>query len=149
VLAERERLRQHLHELIDLARHASPPESDVRVHVSRAFRSNLEDTPVRRTGDSRLTIVPRASADALRAWVQRAQPGAEVLSIVISDAGRTLSPDELRRAVDAFAVARPGDRLGVTLATIRRTIIDAGGLLWVDGAREGGTSVHVLLPFAA
>ena len=148
VLAEPERLRQHLHELIDLARHASPPASTVTVHVSRVFRASLEDTPVRRTGDSRLTIVPRASADAMRAWVQRAQPGAEVLSIIISDAGRILGPDEQRRALDAFAVARPGDRLGVALATIRRTVTESGGLLWIDGAREGGTSVHLLLPFA-
>ncbi len=149
VLINHERLRQHLHELIDTARHASPPTSVVTVHVSRVFRASLEDTPVRRTGDSRLTIVPRASADALHEWVQRAQPGAEVLSLVISDAGRTLDANERHRALDAFAVARPGDRLGVTLATVRRTIAHAQGTLWIDGARDGGTSLHLLLPFAS
>ncbi len=149
VLVDRARLRDHLRELLLLARMASPADREVTLHVSRIFRSSVEETPVRRTGDSRLTIVPRASDDSLRTWVQRAQPGAELLSLVITDAGATPAAADQQRAFDAFAISRPGDPLGVTLATIRRTVFDARGTIWIDGSREGGTAVHLLLPIAA
>lgn len=149
VLVDRARLHEHLRDLLTIARAASRAESAVTLHVSRLFRSNIEETPVRRTGDSRLTIVPRASGDALRTWVQRAQPGAEVLSIVITDAGITPTTDEQLRALDAFALPRPGDPLGVTFATIRRTVVAANGMMWIDGSREGGTAVHLLLPIVS
>lgn len=149
VLVDRGRLREHVRDLLVLARASSAADGAVTLHVSRLFRSNIEETPVRRTGDSRLTIVPRASGDALRTWVQRAQPGAEVLSIVITDAGATPSVDEQQRALDAFAMPRPGDSLGVTFATIRRTVAAANGMMWIDGAREGGTAVHLLLPIVS
>ncbi len=145
---DRARLTEHVRDLLALALAASPPDVPVTVHVSRIFRSNIEETPVRRTGDSRLTIVPRSSGDSLRAWVSRAQPGAEVLSLIITDAGRAPSPAEQQRAFDAFAVERPGDPLGVTLATVRRTVGAARGTVWIDGSREGGTAVHLLLPIA-
>ncbi len=149
VTVDQQQITAHLHDLIALARAASPPDVPVTVHVSRIFRSNIEETPVRRTGDSRLTIVPRGSGDALRAWVMRAQPGAEVLSVIITDGGGAPTTDEQDRAFDAFAIARPGDPLGVTLAAVRRTVTAARGTLWIDGAREGGSAVHLLLPIAA
>ncbi len=149
VLVDRVRLRTDLRAMISMARSASPPESVVTLHVSRVFRANIEETPVRRNGDSRLTIVPRASGDALRTWVQRAQPPAEVLSIVITDAGPTPSSTDLDRAFVPFASSRPGDEFGVTLATVRRSAVAANGTIWVDGAREGGLALHLLLPVAA
>ena len=148
VSVDRARITEHLRDLLALARAASPPAQPVTVHVSRIFRANIEETPVRRTGDSRLTIVPRSSGETLRAWVSRAQPGAEVLSLIITDAGRALSQEEQQRAFDPFAVDRPGDPLGVTLAIIRRTVGAARGTVWIDGSREGGTAVHLLLPIA-
>ncbi|MES3036096.1 MAG: ATP-binding protein [Gemmatimonadota bacterium] len=148
VSVDRARINEHVRDLLALAHAASPQDVPVTVHVSRIFRSNIEETPVRRTGDSRLTIVPRSSGDALRAWVSRAQPGAEVLSLIITDSGRAPSPDEQQRAFDAFAVERPGDPLGVTLSTVRRTVAAARGTMWIDGSREGGTAVHLLLPIA-
>lgn len=149
VLIDRARLSEHLRDLLVLAQDASPGGNAVTLHVSRVFRANIEETPVRRTGDSRLTIVPRASADALREWVQRAQPGAEVLSIVITDAGATPDAEQQQRAFDAFASPRPGDALGTILPTIRRTVLAAKGTIWIDGSREGGTAVHLLLPIAS
>lgn len=149
VTVDQQQITAHLHDMVALARAASPPDVPVTVHVSRLFRSNLEETPVRRTGDSRLTIVPRGSGDALRAWVTRTQPGAEVLSVIISDGGGAPTTDGQDRAFDAFAMARPGDPLGVTLAAVRRTVTAARGTLWIAGAREGGSAVHLLLPLAA
>ena len=148
VLIDEARLRDHVRELLHLAREASAPGATVTVHVSRIFRTSIEEAPVRRTGDSPLTIVPRAAADALRAWVLRAQPGAEVLSVIVTDAGTPIVNDREQRAFDPFAITRPGDPLGVTLATIRRTVSAARGTIWIAGSREGGTAVHMLLPIA-
>ena len=148
VSVDRARIAQHLHELLDLALHASPDNGIVTLNVSRLFRSNIEETPVRRTGDSRLTIVPRASDDSLRTWVLRAQPSAEVLSIVVTDTGTAPTTDEQSHAFDAFALPRPNDSLGVTLAAVRRTVAAAKGTIWIDTSREGGTAVHLLLPIA-
>ncbi len=149
ITVDRQQMMAHILDLLAVARAASPAEVPVTVHVSRIFRANVEETPVRRSGDSRLTIVPRNSGDALRAWVLRSQPGAEVLSLIISDAGAAPSLDDPHRAFDPFAVARPGDPLGVTLASVRRTVAAARGTIWIAAAREGGTAVHLLLPIAA
>ena len=140
------RIREHLHDLLRLAHHASAPSATVTVHVSRIFRASIEDAPVRRTGDSPLTIVPRTSGDDLRTWVLRAQPGAEVLSVIVTDAGEPLATDGALRPFDPFAVARPGDPCGIALATIRRTVSAARGTIWIASSREGGSAVHMLLP---
>ena len=146
VRVDRERMRAHLRALLDMARQSTPAGGAVTIHLSRVFRANIEETPVRRTGDSRLTIVPRSSDGSLRSWVQRAQPGAEVLSIVIGDGGSAPTHEEPRRAFDPFASSRPTDPHGVVLATVRRTVEEARGMVWIDGSREGGTAVHLLLP---
>lgn len=148
VLVDRARISDHLRDLLEMARQASPADGIVTIHVSRIFRSNIEETPVRRTGDSRLTIVPRASADVLRSWVQRAQPGAEVLSIVVTDRGSAPTTDAQLRAFDAFAMPRTNDPFGIVLPTIRRTVVAAKGTIWIGGSREGGSAVHLLLPIA-
>jgi signal transduction histidine kinase len=146
VAVNQARMHAHLLDLLRMARAASPAGGTVTVHISRVFRASVEQTPVRRAGDSRLTIVPRAATDSLRAWVQRAQPGAELVSVVISDTGAPPSEHAQQRAFDAFATARPGDPHGVTLATIRRTVVAANGTIWMAASREGGTGVHLLLP---
>jgi signal transduction histidine kinase len=149
VVIDRARISDHLRALIERARESSPADGAVTIHVSRVFRSNIEETPVRRTGDSRLTIVPRASGDALRAWVLCAQPGAEVLSIVVTNRGTEPTTDTQQRAFDAFAMPQPNDPFGVALATMRRTVHAAKGTIWIGGAREGGSAVHLLLPISA
>jgi len=60
VLIDGPRIHEHLRELVRLAQQASAPSATVTVHVSRIFRTSIEDAPVRRTGDSPLTILPRA-----------------------------------------------------------------------------------------
>ena len=139
---------QLLH-VLTLARAASPDGSTITVHASRIFRAAVEDTPVRRTSDSPRTIVPRAPSDVLQNWVLQAQPGAELLSIVVTDGGPAPDTVSAQRAFDPFAAPRPGDRFGVLLATVRRAVRDAGGTMWMDGAREGGNAIHILLPIAS
>lgn len=149
VLIDHHRFAELVEDLVTLAQSASPADARVTVHLSRVFRSMVVETPVRRAGDSRLTIVPRASSGDRPAWVERTQPAAEVLSLVVSDAGVPPTPELEQRALDAFAAPRAGDPLGVVLARAQRTVHSALGTIWVAESREGGTAVHVLLPIAA
>jgi signal transduction histidine kinase len=148
VIVDQDRFAELIDDLVALARAASAADQRINVHVARIFRSTVVETPVRRTGDSRLTIVPRAVDETRPAWVARTQPSAEVLSIVISDAGCAPDAVEELRAFDAFALPRAGDSQGIVLARAQRTVHAANGLIWLAGSREGGSAVHLLLPIA-
>ena len=47
-----------------------------------------------------------------------------------------------------FTTKEPGRGVGLGLAIVARTVHDAGGLVWVDRAREGGAAFKVFLPYA-
>jgi signal transduction histidine kinase len=59
-------------------------------------------------------------------------------------------PDEAReRVFDPFYTTKdPGEGTGLGLAIVARTVHEAGGMVWVDRAREGGANFKVFLPFA-
>ena len=118
------------------------------LHVVRMRRAAYEEEPVRRTGDSPRTIVPRMPQAVVREWVVATQPPAELLCVVIADATHALDPVDRARALDPFGVERRADPLGLALAELRRVVQASRGCIWLDDAREGGTAVHVLLPIA-
>jgi hypothetical protein len=47
-----------------------------------------------------------------------------------------------------FTTKPPGEGTGLGLAIVARTVYDAGGVVWVDRAREGGAVFKVFLPLA-
>ncbi len=59
-------------------------------------------------------------------------------------------PEELgERVFDPFFTTKdPGEGTGLGLAIVQRTVHEAGGLVWVDRAREGGAAFKVFLPGA-
>lgn len=120
----------------------------VVVDLRRTRRADYEEHPVRRAHDSPRTIVPRAPQSVARTWIAEALPPAELLSLVIADPARPLPPEERTVALAPFAPPRPADPLGLVIAELRRAVERAGGCLWLDDAREGGTAIHVLLPIA-
>ncbi len=118
------------------------------LHIVRMRRAAYEEEPVRRTGDSPRTIVPRMPQAVVREWVVATQPPAELLCVVIADATHALDPVDRARALDPFGVERRADPLGLALAELRRVVQASRGCIWLDDAREGGTAVHLLLPIA-
>jgi two-component system, NtrC family, sensor kinase len=53
------------------------------------------------------------------------------------------------RVFDPFFTTKdPGRGSGLGLAIVARTVHEAGGLVWVDRAREGGAVFKVFLPSA-
>ena len=67
--------------------------------------------------------------------------------IVVADDGPGV-PDADREAVfDPFFTTKdPGRGTGLGLAIVARTVDSAGGMVWVDRAREGGAAFKIFLP---
>jgi signal transduction histidine kinase len=74
-------------------------------------------------------------------------PGTPGVLIVVSDAGPGVPASERERVFDPFVTTKaPGAGTGLGLAVVQRIVHEAGGLVWVDDAREGGAAFKVFLP---
>jgi C4-dicarboxylate-specific signal transduction histidine kinase len=90
-----------------------------------------------------LTIVPRRPNPRLERWLRESRPPAEVVKLVVACSGHGIPGDIDKQLYDP---SHPG---GLGLAIARRIVEQARGALWIQRAREGGTSFHIVLPFAA
>ena len=74
-------------------------------------------------------------------------PGTEGVLVYVADDGPGV-PDEMReRVFDPFFTTKdPGEGTGLGLALVARTVHEAGGMVWVDRAREGGAAFKIFLP---
>ncbi|HET8634840.1 MAG TPA: ATP-binding protein [Gemmatimonadales bacterium] len=77
----------------------------------------------------------------------RADRGAHGALLVVADDGPGVAEEDRERVFDPFYTTRePGKGTGLGLAIVARTVHDAGGMVWVDRAREGGAAFKVFLP---
>ncbi|HET7602671.1 MAG TPA: ATP-binding protein [Gemmatimonadales bacterium] len=73
--------------------------------------------------------------------------GAQGALLVVADDGPGVDEEDRERVFDPFYTTRePGKGTGLGLAIVARTVHDAGGMVWVDRAREGGAAFKVFLP---
>jgi signal transduction histidine kinase len=73
--------------------------------------------------------------------------GASGALLVVADDGPGVADEDRERVFDPFYTTRdPGKGTGLGLAIVARTVHDAGGMVWVDRAREGGAAFKVFLP---
>ncbi|HET8762125.1 MAG TPA: HAMP domain-containing sensor histidine kinase, partial [Gemmatimonadales bacterium] len=73
--------------------------------------------------------------------------GAPGALLVVADDGPGVAEEDRERVFDPFYTTRePGKGTGLGLAIVARTVHDAGGMVWVDRAREGGAAFKVFLP---
>ena len=115
---------------------------------------------VRRTLEPGHRTAARGSAPvqdgiaARRGWTPRPRrrdlpvgtPGAV---LYVADDGPGVPDEDRERIFDPFFTTKaPGEGTGLGLAIVARTVDDAGGMVWVDRAREGGAVFKVFLPFA-
>ena len=89
-----------------------------------------------------------------RRWTSRPRrrdlpPGTPGAILYVADAGPGVADADRERIFDPFFTTKPpGKGTGLGLAIVARTVEDAGGMVWVDRAREGGAVFKVFLPFA-
>ena len=127
---------------------ARPPRGD----ASRWARwpgatSARHGTAPRRNGGRR-PAAPR------REWSARPRrhdlaPGTPGALLYVADDGPGVPEADRERIFDPFFTTKePGEGTGLGLAIVARTVHEAGGIVWVDRAREGGAVFKVFLPSA-
>lgn len=92
---------------------------------------------------------PRRARPGKWPWRPELREGAPGVLVWVADSGPGV-PEELgERVFDPFFTTKdPGEGTGLGLAIVQRTVHEAGGLVWVDRAREGGAAFKVFLPGA-
>lgn len=70
--------------------------------------------------------------------------------LIVADEGPGVPEADRERVFDPFfSTKASGDGTGLGLAIVARAVHDAGGVVWVDRAREGGAVFKALFPAAA
>jgi two-component system NtrC family sensor kinase len=93
-------------------------------------------------------------ASGRRGWTSRPRrrdlaPGTTGAILYVADDGPGVPDEDRERIFDPFFTTKPpGEGTGLGLAIVARTAYEAGGVVWVDRAREGGAVFKVFLPLA-
>jgi signal transduction histidine kinase len=67
----------------------------------------------------------------------------------VADSGPGIAPEDRDAVFEPFYTTKaPGQGTGLGLAIVAREIHEMGGVVWVDGAREGGAAFKGFLPEA-
>jgi hypothetical protein len=103
--------------------------------------------PIRRASDGGASAWPRGpERRPSRIEFGTGQTGA---LLVVADSGPGIAPEERDKVFEPFYTTKePGRGTGLGLAIVARAVDDMGGVVWVDGAREGGAAFKVFLPDA-
>jgi two-component system, NtrC family, sensor kinase len=125
-------------------------------HAAPAGR--LSVGTVRRRFEPRHAAERRAGADGgsmgngRRSWAPRPrrldlERGTAGAILYVADDGPGVPDADRDRIFDPFFTTKsPGEGTGLGLAIVARTVHEAGGVVWVDRAREGGAVFKVFLP---
>ncbi len=112
------------------------------------------DPEVGRTGGladglSAAQIRPPDRQTARRPWRPELEPGTSGALLYVADSGAGVAAEDRERVFDPFFTTKaPGFGTGLGLAVVQRTVHECGGVVWVEGAREGGAAFKIFLPAA-
>ena len=108
---------------------------------------DAEQSLRRRASDSGLAAFPRPPARRpSRLDFAAGHPG---VLLYVADSGPGIAPENRDTVFEPFYTTKaPGEGTGLGLAIVAREIHEMGGVVWVDGAREGGAAFKVFLPEA-
>ena len=108
----------------------------------------------REAGGARRTDGAAAAGHGRQGWLSRPRrrdlaPGTAGAILYVADGGPGVPDEDRERIFDPFFTTKPpGEGTGLGLAIVARTVYDAGGVVWVDRAREGGAVFKAFLPLA-
>jgi signal transduction histidine kinase len=126
---------------------ATPAGGTIVIGVRR-WAYEPEKSPARRASDPGFSAFPRATGERRPSRIEFAagQPGALVF---VADSGHGIAPDDREKVFEPFYTTKePGRGTGLGLAIVARSVHDMGGVVWVDGAREGGAAFKLFFPIA-
>ncbi len=67
--------------------------------------------------------------------------------LFVADSGPGVPPADRRTVFEPFYTTKaPGRGTGLGLAIVARAVDEMGGVVWVDGAREGGAAFKMFFP---
>ena len=92
----------------------------------------------------------RSGSVSITAQVENAAAAGNIpmLKLTVSDSGKGMTEEEMRRAFDDFFTTKAGGT-GLGLSVVRRLVADVSGILRVESEPGKGTRVMVSIPVAA
>lgn len=141
-------LEQAFTNLILNAADAMPAGGHLSIWTGRLLRTTLVDGSLRRPDDPPVPVAERRD-DRMERWLASHEI-AQVVKIVIADAGHGVPADSEERIFEPFVTTKaPEHGTGLGLSIVRAIVHKMRGIIWVQRAREGGAAFHVVLPIFA
>jgi two-component system NtrC family sensor kinase len=139
-------LEQTLVNLLLNAVDATPPGGSISIGARRwAYEPGLS-LPKRATDPSTARFPRISERRPARVEFADGQPGT---LIFVADAGPGIAPEDREKVFEPFYTTKdPGRGTGLGLAIVARSVHEMGGVVWVDGAREGGAAFKLFFPIA-
>src|SRR5216117_14260 len=139
-------LEQTLVNLLLNAVDATPPGGSI-VIGSRRWAYEPGQSLTKRASDPSFAAFPRvAERRPARVEFAAGQPGA---LLFVADSGTGVAPEDREKVFEPFYTTKePGRGTGLGLAIVARSVHEMGGVVWADGAREGGAAFKLFFPIA-
>ncbi len=139
-------LEQTLVNLLLNAVDATPSGGSIIIGARRWAYEPGQSLP-KRASDPGYARFPRVSERRpARVEFAAGQPGA---LLFVADSGPGVAPEDREKVFEPFYTTKePGRGTGLGLAIVARSVHDMGGVVWVDGAREGGAAFKMFFPIA-
>src|SRR5216117_915842 len=146
VLGRAHVLEQTLVNLLLNAVDATPPGGVIIIGARRWAYEPGQSLP-KRASDPGTAHFPRVSERRpARVEFADGQPGT---LIFVADSGPGVPPADREKVFEPFYTTKePGRGTGLGLAIVARSVHEMGGVVWVDGAREGGAAFKMFFPIA-
>ncbi len=139
-------LEQTLVNLLLNAVDATPPDGSIIIGARRWAYEHGQALP-KRASDPSYAAFPRViERRPGRVEFAAGQPGS---LLFVADSGPGVAPEDREKIFEPFYTTKePGRGTGLGLAIVARSVHEMGGVVWVDGAREGGAAFKMFFPIA-